>query len=222
VPIVSKDVAARSWPGSNPLGRRWRMGAPDEPDTRKTLVGITYVTRTRDLGEPQATLYLPASQFLNAAGILMRRTAFPPGQVVSRARARDYANDPDVPVIQVVAFAGPIDAPFARPWFQTFPLVTFEVGTLILATVELYAALARWIRQRGTEIAVRITRGATISHVRRLVVGEGLRWTGPADRDSETHRHDGPHASQVILLGIPVSGRYRDNNARSIASAIIR
>ena len=64
VAIVSEDVAARLWPGDDPLGKRVKMGGPDSTDGWRTIVGVATVTRYRELITPRSTVYLPAAQFL--------------------------------------------------------------------------------------------------------------------------------------------------------------
>jgi hypothetical protein len=51
----------------------------------------------------------------------------------------------------------------------------FGASALLLAAVGLYSVMAAYVRQRHEEIGIRLTLGATGSHVRRLVLGEGLR-----------------------------------------------
>ena len=65
VAIVSEDVAARTWPGDDPIGKRLKMGGPDSEDPWRTVVGVAEPTRYRELAKARSTLYLPAKQFLN-------------------------------------------------------------------------------------------------------------------------------------------------------------
>jgi putative ABC transport system permease protein len=77
VGVVSEDVAARTWPGENPIGKRLKIGGLDSTDPWRTVVGVAKPTRYRELVEPRATLYLPAEQFIAAAQMLVLRTASP-------------------------------------------------------------------------------------------------------------------------------------------------
>jgi len=58
VAIVSEDVAARAWPGLDPIGRRLKLGDADLEEPCRTVVGVVKTTRYRELVEPRPTLYL--------------------------------------------------------------------------------------------------------------------------------------------------------------------
>jgi hypothetical protein len=62
VAIVSEDLAARTWPGQDPIGRRVKFGRPDYRDPWRTVVGVVKPTRYRELREPRPTLYLPGAR----------------------------------------------------------------------------------------------------------------------------------------------------------------
>ena len=60
VAVISEDLAARAWPGQNPIGKRLKMGSPGSRNPWYTVVGVAGSTRYRDLVSPRPTLYLPA------------------------------------------------------------------------------------------------------------------------------------------------------------------
>ncbi len=174
VAIVSGDVAARTWPGEDPIGKRLKMGGPESRDKWRTLVGVAAPTRYRELARQRATVYLPAAQFLITAQMLVLRTGAPLDLVASLARDRIRAVDQDVYVMRVASFTRMLDGPLARPRFNAFLLRVFGVAALLLATIGLYAVMAAYVRQRDREIALRVALGATAANVRRLVLGEAV------------------------------------------------
>jgi putative ABC transport system permease protein len=178
VAIVTEDVAARIWPGKDPIGKRLKLGDADFKDPWRTVVGIVKATRYRELAVARPTLYLPAPQFLVTAESLAVRTALPTGALADLARARVRTVDPGVRVMSVVPFRQLLNAPLARPRFNLFLIGVFAVVSLLLAVIGLYAVMAAYVRQRHTEIGIRLTLGATPSDVRRLVLCEGLRLSG--------------------------------------------
>jgi putative ABC transport system permease protein len=178
VAIVSEDVAARTWPGQDPIGKRLKIGGPDSRARWRTVVGVVAVTRYRDLARPWPTLYLPAAQFQMTAQILAMRTSAPLEAVIPLARERIQAIDRDVLVRRVAPFTQLIAGPLERPRFNAFLLSLFGIAALLLAMVGLYAVMAAYVRQRDREIALRLALGASGARVRQLVLGEAFRLSG--------------------------------------------
>ena len=178
VAIVSEDVAARTWPGGDPIGQRLKMGGPDSKEPWLAVVGVAGPTRYRELVKARATLYLPAKQFLNVARMLVVRTTASPVPIASQAREHVRALDPGVRIIRVVPFARLLDAPLARPRFNVWLVGIFAIAALLLASVGLYAVIAVFVRQRDREIGIRMALGATGANVRNLVLTEAARLAG--------------------------------------------
>jgi predicted permease len=178
VAIVSEDVAARTWPGENAVGKRLKMGHPSSQNPWYTVVGVAALTRYREVASRRPTLYLPAAQFQMTATMLVLRTTASIDLVASLARERVGTVDPDVRVMRVAPFLDMLDRPLARPRFNAFLLGVFGTVAVLLSAVGLYAVMAAYVRHRHQEIAVRLALGATASGVRRLVLAEAMRLAG--------------------------------------------
>ena len=178
VAIVSADVAARTWPGISPIGRRLKIGGPDSGEAWLTIVGVAAPTRYRELAAARPTLYVPAAQFLDTAERLAIRTSIPPASVAPAIRGHVEAVDPGVRVLRVATFDAIVAEPLAQPRFHATVSGAFAVTAALLAAIGLYAVLAAAVRHRDREIAIRMAVGATPWTIRRLVVAEAVMLAG--------------------------------------------
>ena len=175
VAILTDDVAARIWPGADPIGKRLKIAGPESKDPWWTVVGIVKPTRYRELAVARPSLYLPAPQFMVSAESIVVRTALPLAAVADLARESVRAVDPGLRVMSVSPFRQLLAVPLARPRFNALLIALFAIASVSLAAIGLYAVMAASVRQRHTEIGIRLALGATPSNVRRLVLGEGVR-----------------------------------------------
>ncbi len=105
VAILSEDVATRTWPGADPIGRRLKIGGFQSGEPWLTVVGVAAGTRYRELAAARPTLYLPAAQFLDTAERVAIRTAAAPASVAPLIRGHVEAIDPGIKVLRVATFA---------------------------------------------------------------------------------------------------------------------
>jgi len=174
VAIVSEDVAIRTWPGVDPIGRRLKIGGFDSGEAWLTVVGVAANTRYRELAAARPTLYLPAAQFLDTAERLAIRTAAAPASVAPLIRGQVEAIDPGIRVLRVATFGAIVAEPLAQPRFHATISGAFAVMAGLLAAIGLYAVLAASVRQRDRELAIRVAVGATPATLRTLVIGEAV------------------------------------------------
>src|SRR5207247_935197 len=102
VALVNETMAATYWPGSDPLGRRLRMGGPDRPWT--TVVGVVRNLRHNGIRAPiKEKFYRPHSQFPFPvrAMTLVAKTAGDPLALAAPLRAAVRELDPNAPVAAV-------------------------------------------------------------------------------------------------------------------------
>jgi putative ABC transport system permease protein len=178
VAIVSEDIAARLWPGQDPIGKRLKMGDVDSEDKWRSVVGVAARTRYRDLRAPHATLYVPAAQLIVSAQSLAVRSSAPLSRVADIVREQVRATDPAVRVPRIAPFNELLREPLARPRFYTVLLVVFGVSALTLSAIGLYAVIAASVRQRYAEIGVRLALGARPTDISQMIVRGGMRLAG--------------------------------------------
>jgi putative ABC transport system permease protein len=178
VAVISDDVAQRVWPGQDPIGKRLKMGGVDSTDSWFTVVGVARPTRYRELVTPRPTLYVAASQFINAGKNLALRTTASSDVVAGAVRESVRSIDADVHVLRTEPFSTFLKGPLARPRFVAWLSDIFGATSLLLAAVGLYAVMAAFVRQGRREIGVRVALGAGTNDVRRLVLAEATSLAG--------------------------------------------
>jgi putative ABC transport system permease protein len=107
-----------------------------------------------------------------------------------QVRAAVAAIDPMVPVAELKPMSDYVRRAQERTRFALVCISVFAAIAAVLAVVGLYGTLAIVVRQRTTEIGVRMAFGASRERIFRLVIGRGLLLSG---------------AGIVIGLGIALS-----------------
>jgi predicted permease len=170
VAIVSETMAARIWPGADPINQCLRMREPTAPCT--TVVGVAQDIVQRDLsGADRSHFYVSLDQYTRSWGnwlvVRTRRTAAQDAEPVRAAlqRAMPGASYVTVHVLSDVVR----DA--QRPWRMGATVFVALGGlALIVAAVGLYGAVGYHLEQRRHELAVRVALGARRADILALVM----------------------------------------------------
>lgn len=188
VAIVNETLAARLWPGADPLGRRLWLdaGASLSPCV---VVGIARDSKYVTLGEErQGHVYLPFAQHPRRGMTLLVRSADPPDRLAASMQAALHRVDPNLEGFftrtleqHVVVSLLPVRIAAA--------VTTVVAGLAIaLAMVGLYSLLSFIVAERTHEIGLRIALGADGRAVLRLVAGYGAKLAGAG-----------------LLIGVPIA-----------------
>lgn len=176
VVLVSHTLAARLWPGADPIGKRLLWGGTTGQP--RTVIGVTGDIRDVQLdAAPPPLLFVPHVQTPVPAMTLLVKTRGDAAALVPAVRdlLRELAPGMPVPDTSPVA-SGHADAT-ARPRLIAGTLAAMAVTGLVLAASGIYALLAFAVAQRRRELAIRLAVGSTPQQVTRLVLADGLRLT---------------------------------------------
>jgi len=173
VAIVSESLAARLWPGLEPLGRT--IG--DGEDTA-SVVGVVpdtvYVSALER--NPPPFFYLPLAQNYEAGvGLHVRRTEGDPLALLPAIRAAVHDVDPRIAVARPQRLREMFEQSISSQRMLATLVGAFGALALLLATVGVYGIMEHVAAQRRSEIGIRLALGAEPSSIFALILREGLR-----------------------------------------------
>ncbi len=161
----------------NPLGKRFRISFT--PKTVREVVGVVEDIRDRGLQilEPVTMLYIPILQSdTNAVSLVVRgdgdATRLAPG--ITRVLGEIA---PELPVRNIRTMEEIVAATLSRQRYSMWLFAALAGLAFLLASVGIYSVVAYSIRNRVTEISIRMALGARPAGILRLVMIEGMKPT---------------------------------------------
>ena len=169
--ILSQLLAARLFPGEDPVGKRFESGI--------LVVGVADNVKNNGLTEQSdPEMYtlrrsLPDDWSGNHLTVLVN-SVMPASTIEPWVRSEVSSIDRTVPV-EMEPLNQAISRMADRPRFETALLGFFALTGLVLAVVGLYGLIAFMTTQRTHEIGVRMALGATRANILRLIANDGMR-----------------------------------------------
>ena len=177
VAIVNDALARRSWPGQDPVGRRFKFGPQDSDGPWYTVVGLVGNMRRQGLEReplPQMFVSLAQNHPPSNVALFIRTSSDDPLAMAGALRAAVRRVEKDAPTFGVALLEQQLGTYLTQRRFQTSLLTGFSVVALLIAAVGIYGLIQYSIATRTREIGLRIAIGAQRGDILRMIIGEGL------------------------------------------------
>jgi putative ABC transport system permease protein len=173
VAVISERLAAKLWPGQDPLGRMvLHSGTGVDHAVVVGVVGDIHTSLERD---PTLIIYVPYwRQAYQATDLVVRAAAggrMAPGEVRQAIRGID----PSIPTPKMRTMDDLVAESVKQRRFQMMLAGGFAGSALLLAALGIYGVVAYGVTLRRREMGIRIALGARGAEVRRLVLRQGMR-----------------------------------------------
>ena len=178
VVVINETMARQYWPGQNAIGRRFKLGDPQDDIPWIQVVGVVADVRQMGLDEPvKAEMYLPFRQDESpwyAPRDLAIRTSGDTSSLVGAVRQIVHDVDPDQPISNIATMSDVLGVEAAQRRMGMIMLVAFAGLALLLASLGIYGVLAYFVTQHTNEIGVRMAVGASPFNILALVLKKGM------------------------------------------------
>jgi putative ABC transport system permease protein len=177
VVIIDTQLAAKTFPGQNPVGKRLLIRVrTQEPEWFQVIGVVAHQAHQSLASDPKEEMFFADGLFGHGvASTWAVRTNVDPSSVTSAVRSAIKEIDPSLAIADVRPFSVSVDNAMAPTRFALVLIGIFAAIAAILAAVGLYGVLSTLVRLRTAEIGLRMAFGAQHTSIMQLVVGQGLR-----------------------------------------------
>jgi predicted permease len=176
VAIINDAMARRSWPGRDPVARRFKLGPPDSDRPWYTVVGVVRDMRRQGLERvPLPQIFEPLAQNPpRSVDLFIRTSTEDPLTMAGALRAAARRVEKHAPIYGVATLEDQLGTYLTQRRFQTSLLTGFSLVALLMAAVGIYGLIQYSIATRTQEIGLRMAIGAQAGDIFRMIIGEGL------------------------------------------------
>jgi len=174
VVIVNQKMAQSYWPNGDAVGKRIKIGPP-ENEPWVTIVGVVgNVNHTGLDAEPDFASYEPHAKRPWSSMTVLVRTVGDPLSLAGPVQRELKAAEKDILIEDVVTMNRRLDLSVAPQRLNVVLLATFAFIALVLATAGIYGVMAHSVAQRTPEIGLRMALGAQLQDVIKMVLRSGM------------------------------------------------
>jgi putative ABC transport system permease protein len=176
VAIINDAMARRSWPGHDPVGRRFKLGPPDSDRPWYTVVGVVGDMRRQGLErDPLPQIFESLAQNSpRSLDLFIRTSSADPLALTGALRAAVRRVEKNAPIYGVAPLEQLLGTYLVQRRFQTALLIGFSVVALLMAASGIYGLIQYSVASRTKEIGLRIAIGAERGDIFQMMIGEGL------------------------------------------------
>jgi predicted permease len=173
VAIVNETMAAKYWPGQDPIGQRLKV-----KDRWLQIVGVAKNVKYENKSElPRTFFYVPVRQNFLESEVVLMRTRETPGAIRTALTQEVHALDPNLAPIAPFRVQEQVDRKGYTQRLAATLVAIFGAMALFLAAIGLYAVMSYFVSQSTRELGLRMALGANARDLLRLVVSRGLQLT---------------------------------------------
>jgi predicted permease len=174
--IVDEFLAAREFPLESAIGKRIIVSLAGQGPQRFEVIGVVAHQRDTSLAEAGREQIYSTEGLAGhpISGYWAVRTAEDHVKCAKAIRAELSKLDENVAVTEMQPMTAFVERAEASTRFSLLLIGVFAAIAALLAGMGLYGVLATMVRQRTSEIGIRIAMGATPWSIFRLVVGRGM------------------------------------------------
>jgi predicted permease len=186
VVIINEAMAKQFWPKGDPLKDRLEIAPGPGPfaEPPRQVIGIVGDTRVRALDSPpDPMMYTPIAQMPDGMTALNSRVAPLMWIVRTRVEPHSLANpmtealrvaSGGLPVAHIRTMDEIVVLNTSRRRFNMVLLTIFGSSALLMAAIGIYGLMAYSVQQRTQEMGIRMALGAQASHIRNMVIRQGM------------------------------------------------